>query len=82
MIRSQDLVAQMDAVERNGANLVVADGKPGRAAADQKAVDADRIDQRHDGGIFDHTEAAPLKVKDLEAEQLGEEQPFVLPLPA
>ena len=79
MIRSQDFVAQVDPVERNGANLIVADGKPGRAAADQIAIDADRVQKGHDGGVFDHTDSAPLKVKDLEAEQFGEEQPLICP---
>ena len=74
MVRREDFVAQENAVERDGANLVVADLEPGRAAADQIAVDADRVDQRNDSGVFDHTDPAPLKVEDLEAEQFGKEQ--------
>src|SRR6476646_141069 len=58
----------------------MADREPGRAAADQEAIDADRVQQGHDGGVFDHTKGAPLKVKDLEAQQLGEEQPLFCPL--
>ena len=38
---------------------------------------ADRINQRNNGSVLDAPEAPPLKVIDLEAEQLGEKQKFV-----
>src|SRR5881394_2765997 len=67
----------MDTIQGNRTNLVVAYPQPGGATADQETIDADGVQQRHDRGVFDHTKSAPLKVKDLEAEQLGEEQPFI-----
>ena len=51
------LVAEVDAVERNGSNLIVTDGEPGPAAAHQKAVDARGMDQRDDGGVADTADA-------------------------
>ena len=75
MIRREIFVAEMNAVERNGTDLVVADRQPRRtAAADQVAIDANRIDQRNHRGVLDHTDSAPLEVKDLEAQKFGEEQ--------
>src|SRR5262249_13762506 len=74
MIGGEILVAQPNSVERDRANLVVTDGEPGGAAADQKAVEPDRIDQGNEGGIPDHTNPAVFEVKDLEAEQFGKEQ--------
>jgi hypothetical protein len=70
----------MNAFERDGADLIVSYGEPDSASADQIAVDADWIQERYDRGVFDHTESAPLKVKDLEAKQFGEEQPWIGPL--
>ena len=46
----------------------------GSHPADQIAVDANRIDQRHNRGVFDHTDPAPFEVEDLEAQKFGEEQ--------
>jgi hypothetical protein len=66
-----------DPVKGDGPDLVVAHREPGRTAADQIPIDADGVQQGHDRGVFDHTESAPLKVKDLEAEQLGKEQPLI-----
>ena len=60
--------AQVNAVERYSLDLVVAEREQGSVAADQIAIDADGIDEGDDGGIFNHTELAPLKVVDLEAE--------------
>ena len=67
VVGREHLVAQVDAVERDGADLIVADGQPGPAAADQEAVDADGVDQRDERGVFDHAEPAALQVIDLEA---------------
>ena len=39
MVRGQDLVAEVDAIQRNGTDLVVTDGEPGGSAADQVAID-------------------------------------------
>ena len=40
MVGRELLVLEVDPVERNGADLVVADGQPGPAAAHQEAVHA------------------------------------------
>jgi hypothetical protein len=52
----------------------VANGEPGPSATHQVSVDSYRIYKRDQGRIFDHTDPAPLKVVDLEAQQFGEEQ--------
>ena len=62
---------RIDAVEGDGADLVVADGEPGPAAAYQVAIDAGRMDERNNGGVFDDAEFAALQVIDLEAQQFG-----------
>ena len=50
-------------VERDGADLIVADGKPGPAAAHQETVERARMDQRNEGGVFDPADAPALKVE-------------------
>ena len=77
MIRRELFVFEVDAVERDGADLIVADGQPGPSAAHQEAVDAGRMDQGNNGGVFDQAEAAALKVIDLEAQQFGEKEEVV-----
>ena len=77
MIRGELLVFEINAVERDGADLIVADGEPSPAAADQEAVDAGRMNQGNDGGVFDEAEAAALEVIDLEAQQFGEKEEVV-----
>ena len=43
-------------------NLIVTDGQQSAVAADQEAVDADRIDQRNNRGVFDrHRVLRPLR---------------------
>jgi hypothetical protein len=54
--------------------LIVPDGKPRPAASYQVTVDAGRMDQRDNRGVFDEAQAAALEVVDLEAEQLSEEE--------
>src|SRR5262249_16138270 len=49
MVRREELVVQADALERNGLHLIVANGEPCRARADQKAIDAKGIDHRENG---------------------------------
>ncbi len=68
VVRGEVFIPQMNAIQRNGLDLIVTDGQQRAVAADQKAVDANRIHQRHDCGVLDRTEAPPLKVVDLEAE--------------
>ncbi len=55
------------------------DRKPRRCAApDQEAVDPYRINQRDKRRVLDDANPAPLKVKDLEADKLGEEQELLI----
>ena len=44
MIRDQLFVGEMEAFDRDAADLVIADGKPRAAGADKKAIDANGID--------------------------------------
>ena len=46
----------------------MADAQPSLSISNQIAVNADRIDERDNRGIFDDTNPAPLKVIDLKAE--------------
>src|SRR5580698_8832009 len=44
VVRSEQLVFEVNAVERNRADLIVFDGEPGPAAAEQKTIDAGGMD--------------------------------------
>ena len=81
MVGCQVLIAQMDPIQRNGFYLIVTDRQQRPVAANQEAVDTNRVDQRNNRGVLDPAEAPPLKVIDLEAEQLGEEVEFVRHVP-
>ena len=70
--------AQVDGEQRD---VVVDGGARGaeqRAVATQKkAVYADRIDQRNDRGVFDHTNPTASQVEDPETHKFGEEQNLI-----
>ncbi len=68
------VVADDDAVERDGGDLVVADHPPGPLAADQVPVDAFGVGERHDARVLDPADTAALLVSDLQAHQLGQEE--------
>ena len=53
MVGSELFVLEINAFERDGLDLFMANGKPSEAAADKEAVDAGRMDKRNDGGVFD-----------------------------
>ena len=60
MVRREIFIAQMDAIERYGFNLIVTDRQQRPVAANQEAVDANRVDQRHNRGVFNpHRGSAP-----------------------
>ena len=60
MIGREVFVAQMNAIERNGVDLIVTHREQGPVAADQKTIDADRVDQGNDGGVLArHRACAP-----------------------
>ncbi len=64
MIGNELLFAQRDAVaERDGADLIVADGEPGVGAADQKTIDAGGMDKRNQGCVLN---AADSPASDIE----------------
>ena len=78
VVRDEHLVAEEDALgEADGADLIVADGEPGIAAAHQQAVDAGGADQRDQGGIFDPADAPALEVQHRHGQQLREVQEVV-----
>ncbi len=56
-------------LERDGADLVVADGEPGPAAADQKAVHAGGIDQRNQRGVLDPADLQVARIEHTEADE-------------
>ena len=74
MIGREVLVGEVNAVERNGGNLVEADAQPGPAAAHQEAVDAGGMNQGNERGIANPADAAVLQVIDRQAHQLGIEE--------
>ena len=59
MVRREDLLAEADAVERDGGDLVVADAQPGPPTTHQKAVDTGRMHQRNQGGVPSAPPPAP-----------------------
>ena len=58
VIRSKLFVPEIDALERDGSDLVVADAEPGPSAAYQEAVDPRRIDERNKCGVSDTADLA------------------------
>src|SRR5215831_10508306 len=78
MVWRQILIEQEDAVRTQRTYLVIPDCEPGGPATDEETIYPDRIDQRHDRGVFDYTNPAPLEVEDLEAKKFGEEKDFLL----
>ncbi len=78
VIGNELFVAERDAIaEDNGADLIVADGEPGGAAADQETIDAGSVDQRDQGGVLDAADAPALQVEDRHAQQFGEIEELV-----
>ena len=51
---------EVDAFERYGADLVIADGEPGPSAADQVAIDANGVNQWDKSSVFDGTEGSKV----------------------
>ena len=72
VVRIQFFVAELNAVERNGRDLIVTDGKPGRSGADQIPVNPRRMNQRNDGGVADPPDAPMFQVEDWQAEKIRE----------
>ena len=71
-------IAQRDAIAKgNGADLIVADGEPGGADTDQKAIDTGSMDQRDQGRVLDAPDAPALEVEDRHAQQFGEIEELV-----
>ena len=77
MVRSENLFLQVDAAEGDGSDLIVPDGQPSGISADQEAVDSDRMDQRNQCGILDHTDPASPEIVHPEADKFGEKQHVV-----
>jgi hypothetical protein len=78
MIRRQVFIFQMNAVQADGADLVMAHGQPRPTAAHQVSIDPHRIYKWNQRSVFDDTDPPPLKVVDLEAEQFGKEQKLLI----
>ena len=57
-----------------GRNLVVADGEPGAAGADQETVHAGLMDQRNQRRVPNPADAPMFQVVDRQVEQFGEVQ--------
>jgi len=69
VVGRQELVPEENAVERDGADLLVVHRQPGPASPDQIAVHSGGIDQWHQRRVFDATDPAALDVEDLQAHQ-------------
>ena len=72
MVWVEFFVAEADAVERDGGDLIKTDGKPGLAGAYEIAVDAGGMDQRNERGVTDAADKAVLQVVYRETEQFRE----------
>ncbi len=72
MIGVEFFVAELDAVEGDVRNLVVTDGKPGTAGADEVAIDAGGVNQGDDGGIANPPDTTMFQVVDRQAEEFRE----------
>jgi len=72
VVRREQFVAQVESVQRDRANLIVADGEPGPASPYQVAVHADGVDEGDQRGVLDAADAPALEVEDLQADELGQ----------
>jgi hypothetical protein len=64
VVRDELLVVERDAAaEGDGGDLVVPDDQPGVRAAHQETVDAGRVNERNDSGVFDSPDAFALKIE-------------------
>src|SRR5579872_5712987 len=71
MVGGELLVFEENAVEGDGANLVVADGQPSPAAADKIAIDPGWMDEGDNGGVSKDTKLAALQVINPKGRKLG-----------
>src|SRR5580700_5141940 len=67
----------MNTMRVNLADLVVPDAQPRLTGAHEKAVDAHRVDQRHQGGIPKPPDLAALQVINFETPQFRQVDKFV-----
>ena len=74
VVGSELFVLKINPVKADRPDLIVPHREPGPVAADEVAVDAYRVDKRDQGGVLDAANGVTLKVVDLKAEQLGEEE--------
>jgi len=74
MVGSELFIAEPDAIERDGLNLVMTDSEPGPAATEEIAVYANGIDEGDNGSIANAAQPSALKVVDLEPDKFGKEQ--------
>jgi hypothetical protein len=72
VIRVELFVRELDAVQRDGCNLVVTNGEPRRPRAHEITINAGRMNQRHQSGIADTADEALLQVIDRKAEEVRE----------
>jgi hypothetical protein len=77
VVRDQLFVAEVDAVEGDGGDLIVADRPPVPFAADEELVDAHLVDPWRETGVPHPPDPAALQVVDLHAHQLGEKEQAV-----
>ena len=70
-------VAELDAGERDGCDLVVADGKPGGSGTHKIPVNAGGVNEGDDADVFDPADPALLQVEDGQAEKFGEVEELV-----
>ncbi len=74
VVGDENFIAEADTVKRNGSDLIVANGEPGRSGADQVPVDAKGIHQGHDSAVPNAADSSPLQVIDRQAQQFGKKQ--------
>src|SRR6185437_11592141 len=76
MVGRQAFVLEMNAFGGDGLNLIVANGEQPGPGADEIAIDANGVNERDDGGVFERTDEAALQVVDFLAEEFGEIEDF------
>jgi hypothetical protein len=74
MIGVKLFVGKLDAGQRDLSDLVVANRQPRTTAADQKAVNSGRVDERNNGGVANTSDFAVLQIEDRQPHQFGEEK--------
>ena len=72
MVWVKAFVAELNAIERDAGDLVVANGEPGSAGANEVTIDTSRVNYGNDGSVFNAANQTMLEIVDGKAQEFRE----------